>query len=158
VRTAGKPPAKAITLTQRRTEMLLGWLRERSLGAGGRLPRYTNADAAATLGITDMRRYGRVLGNLQSRIDFACYAAGLPPLGLAADARFKKAWLRRGRSWAFPIEHMRAAAQARVWTDEDFGVVLAQTERLPGQAYISWKRELSAHEAKVREWAFGLSA
>ena len=30
MRTAGKPPAKAITLTQRRTEMLLGWLRERS--------------------------------------------------------------------------------------------------------------------------------
>jgi len=39
----------------------------------------------------------------------------------------------------------------------DFVAVLRVTERLPGLAHISWKRELSGNAAKVRAWAFGLS-
>jgi hypothetical protein len=84
------------------------------------LPLYTNADAAAVLGMEDMNQFGRVLGNIQSsRIDFACYVCGLPPLGLAADAPFDMAWNQQNRSWAFPVEVMQAAAQSRRWSDAD---------------------------------------
>jgi predicted HNH restriction endonuclease len=151
-----KPPAKAISPTQTRTESLLRWLRERSEPDGGRLPSFTNADAAAVLGMTDMHQFGRVFGNIQSRIDFACYVGGLPPLGLAADAPFDKAWNQQDRDWAFPIETMQAAARSRIWRDKDFDLVLRETERLPGSAHVSWKKELATKGTKVREWAFGL--
>ena len=153
-----KPPAKSITPTQRRTEALLRWLRESAQTNGGRIPPHTNGEAAAVLGMTDMHSHGRVFGNIQSRIDFACYVAGLPPLGLTADAPFAMAWRREGRSWGFPVAVMQAAAQSRTWSDRDFDRVLAETERLPGQAHLSWQKELSANGAKVREWALGLRA
>jgi predicted HNH restriction endonuclease len=151
-----KPPASSITPVQRRTEHLWSWLQERSEVNGGRLPPHTNAEAAAVLGMEDMHQFGRVFGNIQSRIDFACYLAGLPPLGLVADEPFAMAWNQQDRTWAFPIETMQTAARARVWTEQDFEAIREQTEGLPGQAYLSWKQELSAHEATVRDWSFGL--
>ncbi len=151
-----RPPAKSVTPVQRRTEALLEWLQGQSEANGGHLPSYTNADAAAVLGMTDMHQFGRVFGNIQSRIDFACYSAGLPPLGLAAQEPFAMAWSQQDRSWEFPVGIMQAAAQSRAWSARDFEVVLRETEGLPGQAHISWKRELTTKEAKVREWAFGL--
>jgi hypothetical protein len=33
--------------------------------------------------------------------------------------------------------------------------MLAEADDLPGQAYISWKKELSVSESKVRDWTFG---
>ena len=56
-----------------RTEELLSWLFARAAGSGGYIAPFANADAAATLGMTDMARHGRVYGNIQSRLDFACY-------------------------------------------------------------------------------------
>ena len=153
-----KPPAKSISPTQQRTETLLQWLKAQSASNGGVIPRYTNADAAAVLGMEDMHKFGRVFGNIQSRIDFACYVIGLPPLGLAADAPFDMAWNQQERSWAFPVEAMQAAAQPRRWSNADFDRVLREAEKLPGQAHLSWKKELVEHEAKVRAWAFGLQA
>jgi hypothetical protein len=155
-----KPPAKSITPVQQRTERLLTWLRQRSVANNGHFPSFTNAEAAAAaiIDMTDMHRFGRVFGNIQSRIDFACYSLNLPPLGLAADEPFDKAWDRQNRDWAFPIENMQSAAKSHVWSQKDFDLVLRETERLPGQAHISWKRELSINEAKVRAWAFGLKS
>lgn len=153
---SAKPPAKAISPTQTRTEKLLQWFREKSERNGNRLSSFTNAEAAAFLGMSDMHQYGRVFGNIQSRIDFACYLGGLPPLGLAADTPFENAWSQKDRSWAFPVEIMKAAARSHVWSAKDFDLVLRETESLPGQAYISWKIEDTANEAKVRAWAFGL--
>jgi predicted RNA-binding protein with PUA-like domain len=153
---SAKPPAKAISPTQTRTEVLLRWLQETSVSNGGRLPSYTNADAAAVLGMMDMHQFGRVFGNIQSRIDYACYVGGLPPLGLAANAPFDNAWDQQDRDWAFPVETMQAAARSRVWSAEDFDLVLRETQRLPGLAHISWKKEIATNEAKVKAWAFGL--
>jgi hypothetical protein len=93
-----RPPAKAITPVQVRTERLLDWLRSRAEANGGRLPPHTNAEAAAMLGIGDMHKFGRAFGNIQSRLDFACYLAGLPPLGLAAEEPFARACANGGRS------------------------------------------------------------
>lgn len=83
-------------------------------------------------------------------------SADLPPLGLAADAPFDKAWNQQTRDGAFPITAMQASAKSHVWTPSDFDVILRETRGLPGQAHISWKKALTGSEAKVRAWAFGL--
>ena len=153
-----KPPAKSADLTQSRTEALLRWLKDRAEANEGILPHYTNAQAAATLGMTDMHRYGRAYGNIVSRIDYACYVLGLPPLGLTADAPFDRAWNQGGRDWAFPVTNMQAAAQARRWSAADFDRALRESERLPGQAHISWEKVLSEEPRRVRNWADGLQS
>lgn len=151
-----KPPAKAVTPVQKRTEILLQWLRNRSESNSGIIPTFTNAEAASILDMGNMHRFGRVFGNIQSRIDYACYALGLPPLGLTAENPFDKAWNQQDRNWAFPITLMKEAAQSRYWSAKDFDRILQQTEKLPGQAYISWKRALSQDETAIKNWAFGL--
>ena len=50
---------------------------------------------------------------------------------------------------------MQAAAQSRVWSDDDFDSILRETERLPGQAHLSWKDALATNESKVKAWAVG---
>ena len=78
--------------------------------------RYEHAEAASAIGIDDMARSGRVFGNVQSRLDYACYVVGLPPLGLTAVAPFNKAWRQEERSWAYPVPEMIAAARQRRWS------------------------------------------
>ncbi|MDF2116393.1 hypothetical protein PY365_12465 [Roseiarcaceae bacterium H3SJ34-1] len=150
-----RPPAHSETPVQRRTANLLSWLQERAEDNGGQLPRHTNAQAASALGI-DMGQAGRVFGNIQSRLDFACYLAALPPLGLTAAEPFDDAWQQVGRTWAFPVKAMQAAAQTRIWTEHDFDLIKKNADGLPGQAHLSWQHELQAYEPKVRSWAFSL--
>lgn len=150
------PPARAITPVKLRTERFLEWLQARAVESGGRLAPHSNAEAAAVLGLGDMHQFGRVFGNIQSRIDFACYLERLPPLGLAANEPFAMAWDQQHRTWAFPIEEMQNASRTHRWTQRDFKAVLRYSQGLPGQAHLSWKKELSTNEAQVRAWAFGL--
>ena len=49
---------------------------------------------------------------------------------------------------------MKATAQSRQWSPEEFDRVLQETKKLPGQAHILWKDALSVDEAKVKDWAF----
>jgi len=86
-----KPPAATTTQIAARCMILLEWLRQRAFANSGHIPPFSNADAAAALSLGDLRTYGRVHGNVQSRIDFACYLCDLPPLGCAADQPFDKA-------------------------------------------------------------------
>jgi predicted HNH restriction endonuclease len=151
-----KPPAKGDSLTQTRTETLLAWLREQAAANHGRLPPFRNADSAAALGMADLHRYGRVLGNIQSRIDYACYVAGLPPLGLAGAAPFDDAWQRPDGDWVYPISSMQTAAQSHTWSTADFDRVLQESRKLSGLAHIVWQKEVAANEAGVKAWAFGL--
>lgn len=161
-RTLGLPntsdvaPVDATGDTQTRTVAVLQWLKQRATDNDGVLPAFANADTASILGMDDLQRYGRVLGNIQARIDFACYQCGLPPLGLAADAPFERAWSQEGRDWKFPIDTMQAAAQLRIWSDTDFDRLVQATEGLPGQAHSFWTEELTTKEAQVRTWAYGL--
>jgi len=148
-----KPPADLGTVTQQRTEKLIDWLSTRAQRNGGLLNGYTNAELGAHLGFDDLTRHGRHLGNMQSRIDFGCYRAGAPPLGLCAVEHFSRGWAAEGRRWAFPVEMMRQSAQSFVWTDEVFDSVRVNTRALPGQAAIPWRRELLEHEVLVRTWA-----
>lgn len=151
-----KPPAKGESLTQSRTEAFLDWLRQRAAGNDGRLGDFSNSDAATALGMDDMTQYGRVFGNIVSRADFACYRLGLPPLGLAANSAFDNAWGQNERTWAFPQPAMERAARSFVWQAAHFERLIHETRGLPGQAHISWTREITEHELRVREWAMAL--
>ncbi len=152
-----KPPADLGTVTQQRTEKLLDWLSARAESHSGLINGYTNAELGKHLGFDDLTRHGRHLGNMQSRIDFGCYMAGVPPLGLCAIEHFTRGWATEGRRWAFPVETMRQSAQSFVWTDEVLDWVRVNTRALPGQAAIPWRKEFVAHEARVRDWAESLA-
>lgn len=153
-----KPPASGNLMTQIRTETLVDWIRRRAVDRGGDLSGYSNADVGTVLGFADLTTHGRVLGNIVSRIDFACYRCDLPPLGLVANTPFANAWSCQDRAWTFPTAEMARAARVRRWSDKDLKQVLAETLALPGTASIPWKRELRDRVDAVRTWAFSLNA
>lgn len=148
-----KPPAATHSDVQSRTSALLLWLKDQAAENDGYLPSFTNAEAAQIMSMGDMQRYGQVHGNIQSRIDFACYLCDLPPLGCAADAPFSRAWAQQGRDWEYHVTGMQAAARGRQWSSTEFDQILRETERLPGQAHISWKSALADAEQRVKAWA-----
>lgn len=152
-----KPPAPENSDTQVRTTMLINWLKNAAKDNEGIIPLFTNEEAAAAIGLNDMQRYGRAHGNMQSRIDFACYRAGLPPLGLAAEQPFEFAWPQEHRMWAFPVQAMQHSAQLKEWTDQNFDAVLRETARLPGQAHLIWKIALTKEEQAIQEWALSFT-
>jgi len=148
-----KPPAATHSDINVRSDRLLDWLRERAERNGWIIPTFTNSEAAAAVGLDALSTYGRVHGNIQSRIDFACYLCDLPPLGCAAIDPFEKAWGQDGRTWAFPVKKLQKAAQGRVWSRDDFQRIKDQVVELPGIAYLPWREALSAAEQRVRVWA-----
>ena len=148
-----KPPAVTHSDVNVRTEKLLDWLKERAKFNGWVIPAFTNAEAAAAIGLGALSAYGRVHGNIQSRLDFACYLCDLPPLGCAAVEPFEKAWGQEGRTWAFPVNELQQAAQGKVWSLTDFRRIKEQVEELPGIAYLPWREALNAAEQRVRVWA-----
>lgn len=148
-----KPPVESGTPTQQRTETVLDWLRDRALAHSGVLSGYTNAEVGHIIGFEDLSRHGRVLGNIQSRIDFACYRALIPPLGLCAVEPFANAWGNDGQNWAYPVPQMQAAARAFQWTSEAIEQIRRESRLLPGTASISWKNEPND---KIRRWAESL--
>ena len=153
-----KAPADSGTLTQQRTERVLDWLSDRAAKNGGKLGGYTNAEVGGVLGFDDLTRHGRVLGNIQSRLDFACYQADMPPLGLCVVEHFANAWSQEERRWAYPVANMRNAARAFIWSSQVFDIIRVNARSLPGQAAISWRKELREKESDVRRWAQGLLA
>jgi hypothetical protein len=138
---------------QIQTEAIIDFLKRNSVENDGRLT-FTNDDLAAILGGED---YKRALGNLISRLDFACYAVGLPPLGCAAAEPFPNAWMdRKGRTWSYPRDAMCRGAKAHRWTDADFEKLRNETCGIQsGRARAVWDDEMGKHEAKIRDWAFG---
>jgi len=55
------------------------------------------------LGFDDLMRYGRVLANARSRMDFACYEQGVTPLGLCVMEHFANVWAQEARIWGFRL-------------------------------------------------------
>jgi predicted HNH restriction endonuclease len=158
-RTLGLPnrwpeaPADRTGKTQQHTERLLAWLAERAAAGDGLIAPVANADAAVVLEFEDPAKAGRAAGNVQSRIDFACFDLNFPPLGLTAEAPYDAAWQDNGRSWSFPVAGMAAAARARCWTPEDFDAVARATRALPAKASVAWETTVKHDEARLRQWA-----
>jgi hypothetical protein len=132
------------------TERVIHWLRELSQISDGR-PKFSNADVAHTLG---KKRPSQELGNLMSRLDFACYAAGLPAIGCTADKPFANAWPRQDGDWKWPLKKMRAAAKAHTWSSGDFDLILQETQRLSSElGHVAWKDEFAKSDTKIKAWA-----
>jgi hypothetical protein len=132
------------------TERVIEWLRELSQISDGH-PKFSNADVARTLG---KKRPGQELGNLMSRLDFACYVAGLPAIGCTADKPFANAWQQQNSTWKWPVKKMRAAAKAHSWNSGDFDLMLQETQRLSHElGDVAWKDELAKSETKIKAWA-----
>jgi hypothetical protein len=139
--------ARRVSSVQADTERVIEWLRELSRISEGH-PKFTNADVAGTLG---KKRPGKELGNLMSRLDFACYVAGLPPIGCVAEKPFADAWQQQNRAWKWPVKKMRAAAKAHSWNSADFDLILHETQHLSfGLGHAAWNDEL---ETKMMAWA-----
>jgi predicted HNH restriction endonuclease len=143
--------------TNQRTNLLLDWLQGRAMTGEGKLPAFSNAEAAVVMGIPDMSKNGTHHGQVQSRLDFACFRAGLPPLGLAADEPFKKAWQPNGE-WHYPMKAMAHAAKTRKWADQDFKRLRLELESLNGDGGGLWKEELRVAFPKIRAWAESFSS
>jgi hypothetical protein len=140
---------------QAHTQIILTWLKDNC--SDGKLS-FSNTDLAKAIG---KEKPDRPLGNLISRLDFACYVAGLPSLGCAADATFKDAWQAQGLidqgliDWEFPVETMSSRAKSHRWSNRDFERIAAETHRLTsGLAHLLWKEEFAKHEARIKEWCF----
>ena len=135
---------------QAHTEIILEFLKGNATANGGQLI-FTNTDVAVALG---RKRPDQALGNLISRLDFACYLTGLPSLGCAAEATFKEAW--QGQDiidWHYPVETMCRRAKSHRWSDSDFERILHETQRMTsGMAHLVWKEELAKHEVRIKEW------
>jgi hypothetical protein len=139
-----------VSTVQADTERVIEWLRELSRISEGH-PKFTNADVARTLG---KKRPGQELGNLMSRLDFACYAAGLPSIGCTAEKPFADAWQQQNRTWKWPVKKMRAAAKAHSWSSTDFDLILQETQRLTyGLGHVAWNDELAKSGDKIMAWA-----
>lgn len=152
-----RPPAQIVSRVNEQTASLLSWLKARR-APNGQVPAFSNQEAATAIGLGDLKIFGRVFGNIQSRVDFACYRVGVPPLGLTAAAPFERAWSQEKRSWAFPVSGMQAAAQSRRWSDDDILAIAREAEALPGRAHVFWRTEMAEREAAVRAWAFQIGA
>src|SRR5580658_10541364 len=142
--------SRRTSTVQADTERVIEWLRELSQISDGH-PKFTNADVARTLG---KKRAGQELANLMSRLDFACYLAGLPSIGCTAEKPFADAWQQLHRSWKWPVKKMRAAAKAHVWSAADFDLMLQETQRLSyGLGHVAWNDEHAKNDNKIMAWA-----
>jgi len=152
-----KPPASEEVEVHARTAALIDWLKGR-VSPSGQIEPFLNEEAAASLGMSDLQRNGRAYGNVQSRLDFGCFRAGLPPLGLTARTPFAKAWSSTGCDWEFPVASMQLAAQGHEWVPTDFDRVLKECASLPGLAWSVWQEAMTTDTESVRKWAFGFPA
>ena len=142
--------SRRTSTVQADTERVIQWLRELS-GISDGHPKFSNADVARTLGL---KRPGQELGNLMSRLDFACYLAGLPSIGCTAEKPFADAWQQQHRTWKWPVKKMRAAAKAHLWCSTDFDLILHETQRLSyGLGHVAWNDELAKNGNKIMAWA-----
>jgi hypothetical protein len=142
--------SRRTSTVQADTVRVIQWLRELSQISDGH-PEFTNADVARTLG---KKRPGQELSNLISRLDFACYVAGLPSIGCTADKPFANAWQQQTRTWKWPVKKMRAAAKAHSWSLGDFDLLLHETQRLSYElGHVAWNDELAKSDTRIKAWA-----
>ena len=138
------------------TQIVLEYMHTLAVTNNGVLTPFTNNDTLKILAMPSLKTHGRALGNIQSRIDFACYLCKLPPLGIAANPPFKNSWEQADRSWAYPETTMRIAAKQRQWSNDDFMKLEAAQATLAGRAGTLWKKEMAINEDKIKAWAYGL--
>jgi predicted HNH restriction endonuclease len=146
------------TSTETHTYNLVQWFSDLADANDGLIPTFQRQELPAVLGMNEHGKPHRVIGNVQSRIDFACYSCQLPPLGLIAAEPYKKAWSRGDRSWSFPVQSMRTASRERQWSAADFVDLKASLGKQSGVGFIDWKKSLEEEEEAVKAWAYSFGS
>jgi hypothetical protein len=133
------------------TEAIIDWLKDNAARHDGRLT-FTNTDLARAIG---KRKPDQALGNLMSRLDFACYLCGLPSLGCAAAETFAGAWQDVMVGVGTSRSNRCARAPGRIIGAAQISIASGtETQRLQsGRAPLAWGEELAKHEARIRTWA-----
>lgn len=125
------PPSPPDGKKQQITETLLDWIAARAARNNGFINPFDRREHIAAAGYDELQAGGIATGPAQSRLDFACFQLGLPPLGLTAHTPFP-AWEYDGKTpRAFPLASMTKAARERRWTPGEFDRILAVTRQLP---------------------------
>ena len=146
--------ATALTSTDKLTAGLLAWFQAQAEANGGVIPVFKREDVPKVLGLKPESKPHRVLGNVQSRLDYACFVSGLPPLGLVAEKPYEKAWNTKGRAWRFPVAGMSSAARSRAWTAQDFESLRNALSHQSGVGFKDWQAKLATDETTVKNWSF----
>jgi hypothetical protein len=133
------------------TEAIIDWLKDNAVKHDGHLV-FTNIDLAHAIG---KQKPDRPLGQLVSRLDFACCLAGLPSLGCAAAQTFADAWKpNRRHNIVWPVERMRRRAHAHRWSAADLDRIRYETQRLAsGSGRLLWDEGFAKHKARIEAWA-----
>lgn len=134
------------------TSSFINWLQDAAASNAGVIPQYTKLQAAVAMGITDSKS-GVTRGRIQSRIDFACYRLGFPPLGLVASDHYKDAWGDDGTGIKFSEARLMTAARTRTWAEDDFVQIKSLLSGLPTGSGKMWKDEAKAVPEKIQAWA-----
>ena len=134
-------------------DSLLQFLRERIKQGGTPLRGY--AEVCKALGYKNSA--GMYAGQVCSRLDLACYHAGLPMVTLH--------WVRKPdgsinsnglRGWEHYQDELRAAAEGHAWTPADLDLVQAELDKLPNRgAKPLWK---GIEDQDVETWGRQLHA
>lgn len=135
--------------TKRYIYRVLDWLADNAQNNDGQL-QFRRSDLNRVVTQANPQDMHRVLGNVTSLIDLACFMTDLPSIGCSAsDGPYPDAWQD------FPIPRMIARATAHRWSAADF-------ERLRHeiQTFKVWRSSKAWDDAtaklgyaKIQEWA-----
>lgn len=146
--------ATSLSNTEKLTNSLLDWFQLRASENGGVIPVFKRITLPAVLKLNPESKPHRVIGNVQSRIDYACFTSKLPPLGLVAEQPYERAWATNGRTWRFPVAGMTHSARAHSWTSADFDSLRKALTHQTGVGFKDWQATLKKDENSVKNWAF----
>lgn len=140
------------------TKLFLEWLQRECDRNGGTLPGFNKTIAAKVMGFDSgqQSRNGMFRGQIQSRIDFACYVNNLPPIGLASTEPFERGW--QGNDWVVPTKDMGRAARARKWSKADFSNLQGTLAKLSLHGGTLWEKEGESSSAKIKRWAYSFAS
>lgn len=137
--------------THEPTSKFIVWVRDNALKNDGLIPQFSRDQAALAMDIISPQS-GKTRGRIQSRIDFACYRLGLPPLGLTYAEPYDGSW-EDGNGLRYSEARMKTAARAKVWTKEEFDEVVNFLSTLRTGSYKLWKDEARDEPEKIQAWA-----
>jgi predicted HNH restriction endonuclease len=136
------------------TKLFINWLQAGCMRNRGRLPGFNKTIAAEVMGFdsNQQSRNGMFRGQIQSRIDYACYVNKFPPIGLASNEPFERGW--QAEDWVVPTKDMGRAAKARKWSDSDFVKLKRTLAGLLLHGGALWAKESASSLDKIKLWAY----
>jgi predicted HNH restriction endonuclease len=139
-----------------RTDAAIQWFANKAEENAGVIPPYSSDDLIQVFHGNDKvyrrSQYGKVL----SRLDYICYKLNFPPIGLIASQPPESGWNSSETEFEFPLEKMRKAAKERVWTVNEFKLMVSLSEQLWLDPKRLWSEEHEGHNAMIQAWANGL--